>query len=182
MKLYPESAHHQLEFNKVKDLLANYCQTEHAREKALQLLIHTRKDLIETELRQSHEYRQLIAASTYFPNDYILNLSKELKLLTIPGAVLAGDQLLQLRKLAESLEKIFRWFDKERRLAYNALAKVIEDTFYEKAIIEMIDEVLDENGQVKDNASPELKDIRVNLYRKRNELRRMFEKNRGPAQ
>ena len=84
--------------------------------------------------------------------------------------------MLQLRKLAESLEKIFRWFDKERRLAYNALAKVIENTFYEKAIIEMIDEVLDDYGQVKDNASPELKDIRVNLYRKRNELRRMFEK------
>ena len=176
MKLYPESAHHQLEFNKVKDLLANYCQTEHARDKALQLRIHTRKEIIETELRQTHEYRQLIAASTYFPNDYILNLSKELKLLIIPGAVLAGEQLLQLRKLAESLEKIFRWFDKERKLAYNALAKVIENTFYEKAIIEMIDEVLDDYGQVKDNASPELKDIRVNLYRKRNELRRMFEK------
>ncbi len=176
MKLYPESAHLQLEFNKVKELLANYCQTSHARDKALQLQIHTRKDFIETELRQTHEYRQLIAASTYFPNDYILNLSKELKLLSVPGAVLVGEQLLQIRKLAESLEKIFRWFDKERRQAYNALAKVIENTFYEKAIIEMIDDVLDENGQVKDNASQDLKDIRVNLYRKRNELRRMFEK------
>ena len=176
MKLYPESAHLQLEFNKVKELLANYCQTAHARDKALQLQIHTRKDFIETELRQTHEYRQLIAASTYFPNDYILNLSKELKLLSVPGAVLVGEQLLQIRKLAESLEKIFRWFDKERRQAYNALAKVIENTFYEKAIIEMIDDVLDENGQVKDNASQDLKDIRVNLYRKRNELRRMFEK------
>lgn len=176
MKLYPESAHLQLEFNKVKELLANYCQTSHARDKALQLQIHTRKEFIETELRQTHEYRQLIAASTYFPNDYILNLSKELKLLSVPGAVLVGEQLLQIRKLAESLEKIFRWFDKERRQAYNALAKVIENTFYEKAIIEMIDDVLDENGQVKDNASQDLKDIRVNLYRKRNELRRMFEK------
>ena len=54
----------------------------------------------------------------------------------------------------------------------NALAKVIDDTYYEKAIIGMIDEVLDEYGQVKDNASPELKDIRINLYRKRNELRK----------
>ena len=57
-----------------------------------------------------------------------------------------------------------------------ALAKVIADTYYEKAIIEMIDEVLDEDGQVKDNASNDLKDIRLSLYRKRNELRRMFEK------
>jgi DNA mismatch repair protein MutS2 len=33
---------------------------------------------------------------------------------------------------------------------------VIAGTYYEKAIIEMIDEVLDENGNVKDNASEDL--------------------------
>ena len=176
MKLYPESAHLQLEFNKVKDLLANYCQTDHARTKAEQLRIHTRREFIETELKQTHEYRQLVTTSIYFPNDYILNLAKELKLLSIPGAVLAGEQLLQMRKLAESLEKLFRWFDKERKIAYPGLSTVIADTYYEKVIIEMIDEVLDDNGQVKDNASPELKEIRLSLYRKRTELRRMFEK------
>ncbi len=176
MKLYPESASIQLEFNKVKELLANYCQTEHAHNKANNLRIHTRKDFIETELRQSFEYRQLVSNSIYFPNDYILNLAKELKLLAIPGAVLAGEQLMQVRKLAESIEKIFRWFDSERRQAYNAMAKVIENTYYEKVIIGMIDEVLDDYGQVKDNASEDLKNIRMNLYRKRNELRRVFEK------
>ena len=42
--------------------------------------------------------------------------------------------------------------------------------------ISMIDEVLDDDGQVKDNASNELQSIRMNLYRKRNELRRMFDR------
>ncbi|MBL7749363.1 MAG: DNA mismatch repair protein MutS, partial [Chitinophagaceae bacterium] len=176
MKLYPESAYIQLEFNKVKDLLANYCQTEHARNKAQQLRIHTRREFVETELRQSHEYRQLLANSIYFPNDYVLNLAKELKLLSIPGAILGGEEFILLRKLAESIQKIFRWFDAERKTAYGALAKVIDGTYYEKVIIEMIDDILDEYGQVKDNASEELKDIRMNLYRKRNELRRLFDK------
>ena len=36
--------------------------------------------------------------------------------------------------------------------------------------------VLDEYGQVKDSASADLKNIRMNLYRKRNDLRRLFEK------
>lgn len=176
MKLFPESAYFQLEFDKVKALLANYCQTDHARNRAEQLHIHTRKEFIDTELRQTHEYRQLIQNSIYFPNDYILNLGKELKLLSIPGALLSGEQFLLVRKLAESIEKIFRWFDQERRSAYGALAKVIDDTYYEKAITGMIDDVLDESGQVKDNASNELREIRLNLYRKRNELRRMFDK------
>lgn len=176
MKLYPESAHLQLEFDKVKALLANFCQTEHAREKATGLRIHTRKEFIEKELRQSHEFHQLLKNAIYFPNDYILNLGRELKLLSIPGAVLSGEEFMSIRKLAESMERIFRWFDAERRAAYNALAKVIEDTYYEKSIIVLIDQVLDTDGQVKDNASEDLKNIRLTLYKKRNELRRAFEK------
>jgi len=176
MKLYPESAYIQLEFDKVRSLLAEHCQTEYARTKSLQLRIHTKKEFIDLELRQSFEYRQLNQNSIYFPNDYALNLAKELKLLSIAGAVLSGEELLQIRKLAESMERIFRWFDNERRTAYYGLVKVIADTYYEKAIREMIDEVLDDYGQVKDNATPELKAIRMNLFRKRNELRRVFEK------
>jgi DNA mismatch repair protein MutS2 len=176
LKLFPETASFQLEFDKVKSLLANYCQTEHARSKADNLRIHTRKEFIDIELKQSHEYRQLVANSIYFPNDHILNLAKELKLLAIPGALLVGEQILQLRRLGESMEKIFRWFDSERRVAYDALAKVIEGTYYEKSIIAMIDEVVDEYGQVKDSASPALKEIRMSLYRKRNELRKVFER------
>lgn len=56
------------------------------------------------------------------------------------------------------------------------MAAVIAGTHYEKQIVEKIDEVLDENGNVLDTASPELQHIRMSLYRKRNELRRVFEK------
>lgn len=174
MKLFPESAYIQLEFDKVKTLLVEHCRSEYAIEKANLLGIHTRIEFIETELRQSYEYKQLLQNSIYFPNDPVFNLSNELKLLSIPGAVLAGDELIEIRKLAELLKNIFRWFDEERRNAYNSLVKIIDGTYYEKAIIEMIDDIIDESGQVKDNASDELQSIRMNLYRKRNELRKAF--------
>lgn len=176
MKLFPESAGIQLEFNKVKELLVNYCQADYARQKAAELRIHTRLDFVETDLRQSHEYRQLLANAIYFPNDHILNLSRELKLLSIPGSVLNAEELQLIRKLAESMEKLFRWFDAERREAFPALSKVISQTYYEKLIAELISEVLDEYGQIRDNASEDLKTIRMSLFRKRNELRRLFEK------
>ena len=69
MKLFPESAYIQLEFDKVKSLLAEHCRSEYAIEKARELRIHTRIEFIETELRQSHEYKQLLQNSIYFPND-----------------------------------------------------------------------------------------------------------------
>ncbi len=176
MKLYPNSAVTQFEFDKIKGLLHEKCRTEYAKEKALTLRIHTRKDFIDRELKQAHEYKALVQNAIYFPNDYVLNLSKELKLLSIEGAMLTGDQLISFRKLAISIEKIFRWFNAERRTAYPALSIIIESSYYEKIILELIDEVIDEKGVVKDNASEELQSIRMNLYRKRNELRRMFER------
>jgi DNA mismatch repair protein MutS2 len=176
MKIYPESATVQLEFDKIKNLLHEKCRTEYAKNKAQELRIHTRKDFIERELEQTHEYKQLLQNTVYFPNDYILNLGKELRLLSIEGALLSGEQLVDIRKLAESIEKIFRWFDAERRVAYNALAEVISGTYYEKKIKELIDEVIDESGNVKDNASDELFAIRMGLYRKRSELRKLFDR------
>lgn len=176
MKVYPESALVQLEFDKIKSLVHDKCRTEYAKERATDLRIHTKKEFIERELKQTHEFKQLVQNALYFPNDYILNLQRELQLLNIEGAVLNGEQLVDLRKLAESLEKIFRWFDQERREAYPGLADVISGTYYEKKIKALIEEVIDETGTVKDNASEELAAIRMGLYRKRNELRRVFDR------
>ena len=176
MKLYPESALVQLEFDKIRALLGGHCQTEYAKNKAATLRIHTLKQYIELELKQSDEYKLLLQNSIYFPNDFILNLQRELKLLSVSGAVLGEEQLMMIRKLAESMKNIFHWFDNERRLAYPALTKVIAETYYEKIILELIDEVLDDYGQVRDNASEELAEIRMQLFRKRNELRRLFDR------
>ena len=176
MKICPESALVQLEFDKIKALLAEHCNTEYARDRALDLRIHTRREYIELQLRQTHEFKLLLQNGQYFPNDYTLNLSRELKLLGIPGAVLSGEQFLQIRRLAENMQGVFRWFDPERRTAYPALVRVIDPTHYEKSIITSIDEVLDESGTVRDNASEDLANIRLSLFRRRNDLRRAFDR------
>jgi DNA mismatch repair protein MutS2 len=176
MKLFPESATVQLEFDKIKALLTDHCSSEYAKNKASDLRIHTRKEFIDIELQQTNEFKLITLNNQYFPNDYVLNLSKDLKLLSIPGALLTTDQFVQIRKLVVSIQAIFRWFDNERRIAYPALTKVIENTYYEKVILEMLDMVLDEYGNVKDNATENLQTIRLSLFKKRNELRRVFEK------
>jgi len=176
IRFFPESALMQLEFDKVKLLLADYCRTEYAKQKAGSLRIHTKKEFIETELQQTNEYKLLQQGGQYFPNDFVHNIHRELKLLSIPGAVLGGEQFLLIKKLADNTANIFRWFDTERRIAYPALTKVVQDSYYEKTINELINDILDETGQVKDGASEALSDIRMRLYRKRNELRRVFDK------
>ncbi len=176
MKLYPESAAVQLELDKVKALLHEKCRTEYAKEKALHLRLHTHKDWIDRELKQAYELKVLLQNGIHFPNDFSQNLSTELRLLQIENSVLSGEQLISINRLTQTIEDLFRWFHPENRSAYPALTFVIEHTYYEKKIHELITEIIDEKGIVRDNASPELQSIRINLNRRRGELRRLFDR------
>jgi DNA mismatch repair protein MutS2 len=140
------------------------------------LRVHTKLAFIQNDLYQTNEFKNILESGNYFPNDFTNNISKELKLLSIPGASLSGEQFLLIKKLAHNSGNIFRWFDDERRNAFPALSEIISQSYFEKNIISFIDEIIDEYGSVKDSASEQLSKIRMSLYRKRNELRRVFDK------
>jgi DNA mismatch repair protein MutS2 len=80
MKLYPQSAIHQLELDKIKELLQAYCKTSYALEKAGELRIHTRIEYITKELNQSHEFKLILSGGQYFPHGLALNIMKELRI------------------------------------------------------------------------------------------------------
>lgn len=176
MRLYPESALVQLEFDKVRSLLIEQTRTALGNEKAENLRVHTRKHFIDLELRQSYEYLQLLAMGQTFQHDQVFNLSKELKLLSIQGAVLTGEIFIQFRNLAENIGSIFRWFDEERRDRYAGVFQVLSITHFEKSIPQEINRIIGDDARVVDNASEDLARIRMALYRKRNEQRRSFER------
>ena len=176
MRVYPENALSQLEFDKITAILLGHCQTNIGKELVEGMRIHTHLKYIQTELKQTEEYKYIKLANQYFPSDFVIDIRKDLKLLGIPGAQLAGEQWLLVRRLAEHTGNLYKWFDAERKQSYANLYKVIGDSYYEKAIVEGIDEIIDERGNVKDNASEELSKIRMQLFKKRQELRRIFDK------
>jgi DNA mismatch repair protein MutS2 len=176
MKYFPESALVQLEYEKVKELLLAHCTCEYSADKAKQLRLHTRLPFIQNQLAQTAEYKSLYQNGAHFPLNQILNLQKEIKLLSLPGARLVGEQWIGIRRLCNTIQDIFRWFDNERRDLYPTCTFVIQDSYYEDAIKQSINAVIDEVGNVLDSASDDLQHIRQSLYRKRNELRRVFDK------
>jgi DNA mismatch repair protein MutS2 len=176
MRVYPENALTQLEFDKITAILLNYCQTNMGVEQVNEMRIHTHQKYIEEALRQTEEFKFIKLANQYFPTDFILDIRKDLKLLGIPGAQLTGEQWLLVRKLCDHIQQVFKWFDAERQMAYSNLYEVVKNAYYEKAIIECIDLIIDDRGSVKDKASEDLVKIRHQLFKKRQELRRIFEK------
>lgn len=174
IQLYPAHAAEALEFNKVCLLLQKKCRTDAACERALNMRFHTRLEYIERELQQTQEYKNILDSSDRFPNDFTDNLEKELKLLSIPRSVLAGPQLLAFEKLALNTKDILQWFKRHDKL-YPNLEAISEKLVYEQQIANTITSVIDELGNIRDNASRELMSIRSDLASQRQHLRKVFE-------
>lgn len=174
LQFYPEQALDRLEFNKIRQYLSSKCRTDAARERVEALRFHTRQDYLERALEQTHEYKMTFEGSDHFPNDFTRNVQKELKMLRIPGAVLKGDELRALQLLALCLHDIIQWFKRHNDL-YPQLRELITKITYEKEISSIVGTVIDENGNVRDNASQTLLQIRSDLDRQRSQLRRVFE-------
>ena len=174
MQLYPAHADEALEFNKISDLLLLKCRTDAARERVANIRFHTTLVHMERELQQTNEFKNIIIGNDHFPNDFTRNLSKELKLLSITGGVLSGEQLLEFNKLALNIKDILQWFKKHSDL-FPKLSELAVKIEYEKRITEIITTVIDETGIVRDTASKELMSIRSELGKARYESRRSFE-------
>ena len=173
MLLYPAHAANALEFNKVCDLLLQKCRTDAARERVDNIRFHTRMEHMERDLLQTNEFKLILLTSAHFPNDFTRNLQKELKLL-MPGGTLGGEQLLSLAQLALNIRDILLWFKKQADL-FPALQALSAHITYEKEITDTIFAVIDEQGNVRDNASPALMSIRSELGKVRYEARKTFD-------
>ncbi len=174
MQLYPAHAADALEFNKIQQLLAEKCRTDDARRYVAEIRFHTRIEYVRQVLTETHEFKSILGSSDYFPNDFTHNIHRELKLLAVSGAVLAADQLLSFLKLAHNTRDILLWFKRHNGL-YPTLWSVAEKTDYHAGIAQTVSAVIDDAGQVRDNASRTLIQIRQDMAAKRQELRKMFE-------
>ncbi len=171
---YPAQALEQLEFNKIKILLYEKCRTDAARNHVEQIRFHTRLDYLQRNLLQTQEYKNALDGNHHFPNDFTRNVERELKYLSIPGAILKGEELLAFRNLALNIRDILHWFKNQGSL-YPELRLLAEHIVFEKKIVDIVNEVIDDAGQVKDNASRELMHIRSELEKTRQQLRKTFE-------
>jgi DNA mismatch repair protein MutS2 len=174
LQIYPAQASEGLEFHKIQQLLLQKCRTDAARERVNALKFQSRLETIEKALKQTAEYKNALASGEYLPNDFTRNIQKELKLLAVSGASLTGDQLQAMQQLAITIRDILAWFKNHPHL-FLQLQALAEQVQYEKAIPTIVSAVIYDNGQVRDNASRELMQIRADLAAARQNLRRTFD-------
>lgn len=174
MQLYPKDALEKLEFEKILTLLQAYCQLDAAKKLSLKLKASSNFKQVRFWLHQSQEYKLILESNDYLPNSFQDNLEKELQFLQIENSVLQEDNFLKIKKLCLDIQDKIRWFKGKEDL-YPHLYFLLKDTVYEKEIVQAINPIIDDTGQIQDRASRNLSQIRSELQHSRIESRKQFD-------
>lgn len=159
----------KLEFQKVLQFAAKYSVTEKGKSKVTGLRPLANTNLVKIEGDYVNQAKDILISQNSPPFEFIPDLDTELSQSRIEGAVLDSKKILEILRLAVISRNIFQ-FLKNHAEAAPDLYKLSSSLFVDKVFEHHITKIVNENGEVKDNASAKLAEIKKEINSKRDEL------------
>lgn len=174
--LYPSNIEHKLGFSQIKELLKSNCEGTLAQEKIETLAFSNDFEKLSVLQEQNFEFVEILRdAKRSFPLNNFIDISQHLSKLQIDGAYIYEDEWVAIRKALRTLIACVQYLDHEESAKYYHLKSLLFDFQIDRTLIKHIDSIIDEDGSVKDNASPTLKELRSELISEQNKLRRKLD-------
>jgi len=178
--LYPGGFERKTGFDQVREILKGFCQAETGVWGVDRMEAHTSVETLTPLLHQTEEFRQILASSEPFPSQDYYNILPLLQHLRPANTFPEPEQLAEFRLALKTWLAIVTFFSGERSKKYPALYKLVyelpdgtePDEGAENSSLHPvretlahIDRILDERTRIRDNASPELHEIRRKMNR-----------------
>ncbi|MEL1248986.1 endonuclease MutS2 [Flavobacterium helocola] len=162
-----------LEFNTVLETIAGRCNTDIGEAKAMAITPFKNKEELLINLKQTSEYLSSFSNNNAIPNHGFENINYELKFLAIEDSFLEVGSFKKISNLSETAITLIQFLKKFEEYYPNLYQKASQIDIV-KLILQRIDEVVDKFGIIKDNASPDLIDIRRNINVVRGKINQSF--------
>lgn len=175
MKGFDKQTLQDLEFNQIRDWLEAYAIGETARKRLIELQPSNDFAFVDTELQKLNEFKTIRITGEAFPSLDFDELLPELKLLPVRNAVLQQEGFVRITRASELTNALLVFFDK-RTQDFPKLCMLLGDVHFTREIIEAIEKIFDRKGQIKDDASPTLFEIRQQIGKLRHQINRNFDK------
>ncbi|MGM0477692.1 MAG: endonuclease MutS2 [Bacteroidota bacterium] len=151
-----------LEFDALLEMLSAFCVGPTAARRSNRLRpVRSQEELVKF-LEQTNELTNIRREGETFPRLEFEELNEELRMLPIQNATLPQESFQRIRAASALVNALLYFFNK-RELEYPQLSKLLEHVYFTKEVIETIDQVFDKHGQIKDDASEELKLVRERI-------------------
>ena len=162
-----------LEFPTVLSHLSDLCLTELGKKYALRIKPFDNQESLLLALNQTNEYLSSFDNNNTIPSHYCESIISEIKLLSIENALLEVSSIRKIHRISEVVNTQILFFKKFKTL-YPTLFETADSIEYTTELLNTIDKVLDKYGEIKNEASPTLGNIRRELSALKGKLNESF--------
>jgi DNA mismatch repair protein MutS2 len=135
----------------------------------------TRHDLVQKLLTQTHEFLGILAGGQNFPTQYYFDVTEHLNRAAIEGAYLEAQAFYEIKMSLRTCRETLWFFNNADPSLYPTLRSLSENIQVDRGLLSALDKVVDDNGLVRDNASPELARIKADLISQQGALRKQIQ-------
>mgnify|MGYP000631775243 CR=1 FL=1 len=177
--IYPDNFEQKIGFNEIRTMLRERCLSTLGKEQVEKMGFSDHAETVNEWLMQVREFRQLISEVEDFPLQYFYDVRESIVRIRIENTHLEENELFDLRRSLSTIESIVKILNhsdeddshaeendgwrREKKYTYPALHRLAKDVITFPQIIQHIDQILDKYGKIRDNATPELLQIRREL-------------------
>ncbi len=172
--IYPATFETKIGFDQIREKLRQYCLSSLGTGEVDAISFQTNFATILGLLKEVDELVQLRTKGDVLPMRSWWNPAEHLKTLAVEGAYWEEEQFYHCRLSLVTYFDAKTYLDKNRE-TYPNLHQQIDRVRLSKNIVEVIDAKLDDTGEIKDNATPALQQIRKQLRAEEGKVRRLTE-------
>lgn len=159
----------KLEFPKVLQYISKYSITEKGKQLASNLKPLNRIDHAVLQGQLVEQAKSILLNQTPPPIEYLSDLTEIILKSKIDGVVLDSKKIYEVLKLAVISRNLLQYLKTNFETAPELLNKGSR-LFVDKVFEHHIKKIVNENGDIVENASPKLREIRAEINRKKDEL------------
>jgi DNA mismatch repair protein MutS2 len=174
MKYAPIDLFEKLEFDKIIDLSIKECLGLPAVNKIKNIKPLYQYKAILHQLRLVETFKNTFLQNEIIPIQIYESVDEEIKLLGIKDFVLPVEGLQKINKLLLILKGLFQYFNIERQNLFEQLYALIQPIHFDPELSASIEKIIDEDGNVRPDASPALLKLRKQKLSKQRELDKKF--------
>ena len=163
--IYPDNFEHKIEFLRIRELVAASCLSTLGKEKVDEMEFSNSFAEIELRLNRVDEFVHILQDEDSFPSDHFYDVRPMLKRIRVVGTWIDPAAMFQLKRSLQTINAIVSFLrkDNDSEPTYPHLLSLTENVVVYPEVTKRIDAIIDAYGQIKDNASPGLADIRRQL-------------------
>lgn len=194
--VYPKNFEQKIGFDEIRTLLLAHCLSPLGKELVGEMTFCTKADDINEWMEQIREMRHIEEGSEEFPMNYFFDVRESVARIRLEGTHMDETELFDLRRSLETIHKIVVFLTPRTtnssnpsltytantldnsplttNAPYPALYRLSNGVATFPDLVRRIDQILDKFGRIKDNASPELAQIRRELARTEGSISRIL--------